>query len=61
MNTKPADDPVDYDTSLGRAIEFHSDKGYSESTLEKYEEFNKKRNYQWTTNPTEWDNWKPIK
>lgn len=30
------------------------DKGYQESTLEKYEEFNKKRNYTY-----EWDEWKP--
>ena len=30
------------------------DKGYEESTLEKQQEFAKKRNY-------EWDQWKPIK
>ena len=44
---------VDYDNSLGKAIEFHSDKGYTESTKERYEEFARKR--------YEWDNWKPIK
>lgn len=45
---------VVYDSPLGKAEEFHSDKGYELSTLEKYEEFAKKRNY-------EWDQWKPIK
>lgn len=36
------------------AEEIHSDKGYEVDDLEKAEEFDKKRNY-------EWDNWKPIK
>ena len=39
---------VVYDTPLGKAEEFHSDKGYKESTLEKCEEFAKKRNYHYT-------------
>ena len=30
------------------AAEMHSDKGYEESTLEKVEEFAKKRNYHYT-------------
>lgn len=47
---------VVYDSPLGKAEEIHSDKGYEESTLEKYEEFNKKRNYTY-----EWDEWKPNK
>jgi hypothetical protein len=39
---------VVYDTPLGKAEEFHSDKGYKESTLEKCEEFAKQRNYHYT-------------
>lgn len=39
--------------NLSQAEEIHSDKGYQESTLEKVEEFAKKRNYHYsnTDNP----------
>jgi hypothetical protein len=33
---------------LGKAAEMHSDKGYEESTLEKVQEFAKRRNYHYT-------------
>jgi hypothetical protein len=35
-------------TLLRKAENLHSDKGYEESTLEKVEEFAKKRNYHYT-------------
>jgi hypothetical protein len=52
--------------NITRGAEHHSDKGYQESTLEKQQEFAKKRNYHYTNtdNPIdfpEWDNWKSIK
>jgi hypothetical protein len=34
--------------NLSSAEEIHSDKGYEESTLEKVEEFSRKRNYHYT-------------
>jgi hypothetical protein len=34
--------------NLSSAEEIHSDKGYEESTLEKQQEFAKKRNYHYT-------------
>lgn len=37
-------------TILGKAENLHSDKGYSESTLEKQAEFDKRRNYQYKGN-----------
>jgi hypothetical protein len=39
---------VVYDTPLGKAEEFHSDKGYKLSTHEKQAEFAKKRSYHYT-------------
>jgi len=35
-------------SDLAKIAKWHSDKGYSESTLEKAEEFAKKRNYHYT-------------
>lgn len=52
--------------SLGKAENYHSDKGYTESTLERQQEFELKRNYHYTNtlNPIDfprcpYDEWKP--
>jgi hypothetical protein len=37
--------------NLFSAEEIHSDKGYTLSTLEKQQKFNKKRNYHYTNTP----------